>query len=269
MSQMLKNGLNPKLNRRAFLKWSAGVTGALAASGSLQNELITTPQAMAAEAETIVPTGCGRSHCGNNCVIKAAVKNYGTPGATIVRIETDDQPEVPGKWQLRACARGRAIRKQIYAPERVKYPMKRKNWSPGGGANGHPELRGGDEWVRISWDEAASMIAAEMTRIKGTHGNEAFHDLGQSGSTKTLHGRSWIQRLFNRFGGFTTAVGSYSFPGCSTAHKYLWGLSSSQHDFWDMLNSDYCLFWSFNPIATGQQALADWSLTLVKEKFEK
>ena len=269
MSKMLKKALNHKLNRRSFLKWSAGVSGALAASGALQNGLMTTPQAIAAGVETIVPTGDGRSHCGNNCVIKAAVRDYGTPGATIVRIETDDQPDVEGKWQLRACARGRAIRKQVYAPERIKYPMKRKNWSPGGGANVHPELRGRDEWVRISWDEAASMIAGEMTRIKGIYGNEAFHDLGQSGSTKALHGRSWIQRLFNRFGGFTTAVGSYSFPGCSTAHKYLWGLSNSQHDFWDMLNSDYCLFWSFNPVATGQQALSEWYLTLVKEKFEK
>jgi anaerobic dimethyl sulfoxide reductase subunit A len=263
-----------RLNRRSFLKWSANLSGALVASGVIRNGLIPADEAIAAAVaaagkETIVPTGCGRSHCGNNCVIKAAVKDYGTPGATIVRIEPDDQPDVPGKWQLRACARGHAIRKQVYSSDRTKYPMKRKNWSPGGGANVHPELRGKDEWVRISWDEATTLIAAEMTRVKGAYGNEAFHDFGQSGNTKTLHGRTWVQRLMNKFGGYTTAVGSYSFPGCVTAHKYLWGMTTSQHDFWDMLNSDYCLFWSFNPVATGQQALADWYLTLIKEKFEK
>jgi len=256
-------------NRRTFLKWTAGMTGALAAAGAPQDGLATVSYATPAAGETIVPTSDGRSFCGNNCVIKAAVKEYGTSGATIVRIETDDQPDVEGKWQLRACARGRSIRKQIYAPERVKYPMKRKNWAPGGGANVHPELRGRDEWVRISWDEAASIIADEMRRLKGLYGNEAFHELGQSGSTKVLHGRSWVQRVFNRFGGFTAGTGSYSFPGCATAHKYLWGLGASQHDFWDMLNSDYALFWSFNPVVTGQQALADWYLTLVKEKFDK
>jgi len=69
--------------------------------------------------------------------------------------------------------------------------MKRKHWSPGGGAGVHPELRGRDEWVRISWDEAATIIAGEMTRIKELYGNEAFHDLGQSGSNKVLHGRAW------------------------------------------------------------------------------
>jgi anaerobic dimethyl sulfoxide reductase subunit A len=269
MSDILKQAMARTLNRRSFLKWSAGLSGALAASGFLPTGLMPTSQAAAAGGETIVPTGDGRSHCGNNCVIKAAVKDYGTPGATIVRVETDDQPDVEGKWQLRACARGRAIRKQVYASERIKYPMKRKSWSPGGGANVHPELRGRDEWVRISWDEAASIIAGEMTRLKGIYGNEAFHDLGQSGSTKVLHGRVWVQRLLNRFGGFTAPTGSYSFPGCATAHKYLWGLSNSQHDFWDLLQADHALFWSFNPVATGQQAISDWYLTLVKEKFDK
>lgn len=144
MSKLLKKALNHKLNRRSFLKLSAGLSGALVASGALKNGLMITPQAIAAGRETIIPTGDGRSHCGNNCVIKVVVKDYGTPGATIVRVESDDQPDIEGKWQLRACARGRAIRKQVYAPERIKYPMKRKNWSPDGGANVHPELHGRD-----------------------------------------------------------------------------------------------------------------------------
>lgn len=265
MEELLYN-----IDRKYFPKWSEGVSRALFAADDLQNGLISAPQAMNNERETVeIPTGCGRTHCGNNCVIKANVRDYGTPGATIARIETDDQPDIEGKWQLRACARGRALRKQVYSPERVKYPMKRRNWFPGGGANVHPELRGIDEWERISWDEAASIIAGEMTRIKNAYGNEGFHDFGQSGSTKVLHGRSWVQRLLNRFGGYTAPTGSYSFPGCATAHKYLWGLPGSQHDFWDLLNSDFCLFWSFNPVAMGQQANSDWYLTLVKEKFEK
>ena len=55
MSELLKKVINHKLNRRSFLKWSAGLSGALAASGSLQNGLMTTSQAMAAGGETIVP----------------------------------------------------------------------------------------------------------------------------------------------------------------------------------------------------------------------
>jgi anaerobic dimethyl sulfoxide reductase subunit A len=269
MSGFLKKAMTHKLDRRSFLMCSAGLSGALASSGFFPSGLMTIPPAPTAGAETIVPTGCGRSSCGNNCVIKAVVRDYGKAGATIVRIETDDRPDTEGMWQLRACARGRAIRKQVYSPERTRYPMRRKHWSPGGGANVHPELRGRDEWVRISWDEAATIIAGEMSRIKGQYGNEAFHDFGQSGSSKLLHGRAWVQRLLNGFGGYTTATGSYSFPGCSTAHKYLWGLANSQHDFWDLLNADFALFWSFNPVVTGQQALADWYLTLARERFDK
>lgn len=269
MTEILKESLYRKIDRKSLSKWSAGVSSVLGESDALQNGLISASQEMLTGRETVVATGCGRTHCGNNCVIKAIVRDYGTPGATIVRIETDDQPDIEGKWQLRACARGRALRKQVYSPERIKYPMKRKSWSPGGDVNVHPELRGIDKWERISWDEAATIIAGEMTRIKNTYGNEGFHDLGQSGSTKELHGRSWVQRLLNKFGGYTAPTGSYSFPGCSTAHKYLWGLTNSQHDFWDLLNSDFCLFWSFNPVAMGQQASSDWNLTLVKEKFEK
>ena len=41
--------------------------------------------------------------------------------------------------------------------------MKRKNWAPGGGNKG---LRGKDEWVRISWDEALDIVASEIKRIK-------------------------------------------------------------------------------------------------------
>jgi len=77
------------------------------------------------------------------------------------------------------------------------------------------------------------------------------------------------ERLLNAHGGYTTATEVYSFPGCATAHKYLWGLANSQHDFWDLLNADFALFWSFNPVVTGQQALSDWYLTLAREKFDK
>ena len=48
--------------------------------------------------------------------------------------------------------------------------MKRKNWAPGGG---NKDLRGKDEWVRISWDEAFDIYASEIKRVKATYGNES------------------------------------------------------------------------------------------------
>ena len=65
--------------------------------------------------EEIVNTTCA-SHCGSTCVLKLHVKD-----GIITRIETDSGEEP----QLRACARGRAYRQRVYAPDRVLYPMKR------------------------------------------------------------------------------------------------------------------------------------------------
>lgn len=67
------------------------------------------------ESERVVVTTCA-SHCGGTCVLKVHVKN-----GVITRIETDDGEEP----QLRACWKGRAYRQRVYAPDRLKFPMKR------------------------------------------------------------------------------------------------------------------------------------------------
>src|SRR5512137_121894 len=64
-----------------------------------------------------------------------------------------------------------AERMRVYAENRIKYPMKRKNFDPNG--DRHPELRGKDEYVRISWDEALDTVAGEIKRIQGTYGKAA------------------------------------------------------------------------------------------------
>ena len=43
----------------------------------------------------------------------------------------------------------------MFSKDRVRFPMKRKHWQPGGGDNVNGDLRGIDEWERISWDEAS------------------------------------------------------------------------------------------------------------------
>ena len=65
--------------------------------------------------EKVVMTTCS-SHCGGTCLLKLHVKD-----GAITRIETDDG-EAP---QYRACLKGRAYRQRVYAPDRLKYPMKR------------------------------------------------------------------------------------------------------------------------------------------------
>lgn len=82
--------------------------------------------------ERIVRTDCN-SHCGGTCEMKVHVRD-----GRIIRIETGDE----GETAHRMCARGRAYRQRVYAPDRLLYPLKRKG------------PRGSGEFTRLSWDEA-------------------------------------------------------------------------------------------------------------------
>jgi anaerobic dimethyl sulfoxide reductase subunit A len=101
-----------------------------------------------ANEDQVVYTICD-SHCGGSCVIRVHVREN-----KIVRLETDDAEEP----QLRACARGRAYRQRVYAPDRLLYPLKRSG------------ARGSGEFTRVSWDEALDTIAGEMKRFRNTYG---------------------------------------------------------------------------------------------------
>ena len=67
-------------------------------------------------------------------------------------VETDNTGDdnYEGLHQVRACLRGRSMRRRVYNPDRLKYPMKRVG------------ARGEGKFERISWEEAFSRIAKLM-----------------------------------------------------------------------------------------------------------
>jgi anaerobic dimethyl sulfoxide reductase subunit A len=172
------------LSRRSFLKVSAAVGGAAALVGGVSFGL----KAVESAAEQTQSDGkwvvaaCWHN-CGGRCPNYAYVQD-----GVIVRQKPDDtHPDSPDFPQQRGCARGRSQRHQTFGADRLKYPMKRKNWEPGGG---NKELRGRDEWVRISWDEALNIVASEIKRIKEKYGNTSILCTGGSeiGRALTLYG---------------------------------------------------------------------------------
>ena len=56
-----------------------------------------------------------------------------------------------------------AEKNRLYSKDRILYPMKRVDWDPDG--DRHPETRGISGYERISWDEAASILAKEINRL--------------------------------------------------------------------------------------------------------
>ena len=138
------------------------------------------------------------SGCGGGCINQVYVKD-----GIVLRQRTDEShPDSVEYPQQRGCIKGRSNRHAVFAVDRLKYPMKRKNWKPGGkDFNGH--LRGKDEWVRITWEEAMDIFASETTRIKNAHGNKAIMNLSAQ----------WDIPGFNYYGGTVSMWGQQSQGG--------------------------------------------------------
>ena len=217
------------LTRRSFLKWSAALGGTAVMAGKLDFGLKpaeVAPEAADEEGEWI-PAACWHN-CGGRCPNYALVKD-----GVVLRQKTDDlHPDSPEFPQQRACARGHAQQWQVFGADRLKYPMVRKNWEPGGGKK---ELRGQDEWVRISWDEALDILASEIRRIKEKYGNESIMCRGSN--------------MLSLYGGYVGIWGSTSTGTWSNTGPRI-GVTSSgaRNDRLDHLNSNLIVMWGTNPI---------------------
>jgi len=174
----------------------------------------------------IVPTAACYD-CGGRCVIKVHVKD-----GIATRIEADDGQEP----QLRACARGWALRRQVYSPDRLLFPQKRVG------------ARGEGRFERISWDDALDTVAGQLLRIKETYGAKAILVLTLSGGIGTLHtGPSTVWQLLGGFGGYTTFWGDASAEGAILAGRATYGTLTNGNTRDDLLRSRLILLWGVNP----------------------
>jgi len=186
-------------------------------------------------------------NCGGRCLNKALVKD-----GKVIRQKTDDtHADSPMFPQQRGCARGRAQRRQVLSEDRLKYPLLRKHWQPGGGDK---ELRGRDEWVRITWDEALDILAGEVKRIKATYGNEAIltWDYASlyyaSKMTGGWGGGNEMAQVLSLFGGYTSSSGSTSWGTWrDTGPRIGLGLANGTNDRLDLQNSQLIVMWGANP----------------------
>ena len=96
-------------------------------------------------------------NCGSRCLLRLHVKDD-----AVYWVESDTTgDDIYGNHQVRACLRGRSIRRRMNHPDRLKYPMKRVG------------KRGEGKFERISWDEALDTIGDNLKRILKDYGNEA------------------------------------------------------------------------------------------------
>ncbi len=191
----------------------------------------------------VIRTLCN-SHCGGSCVLKVHVED-----GVIVRIETDDGEEP----QFRACLRGRAYRQRVYAPDRLKYPMKRIG------------ARGEGKFERISWDEALGTVAKELTRVNESYGSAAILFVPSGGDLTYVHNDRAIDRLLCLSGGYTGVWGVASFEGGMFASRVTYGTAATGNTRDDLLNSRLIIMWGWDPANTVGGVNTCWYLAQARE----
>ena len=182
--------------------------------------------------------------CGNRCANLA----YVVDGVVLTQQSIharEDTLDFPIK---KPCLRGLSQRKRIYDAARLRYPMKRKNWEPLTG--GKKELRGSDEWERISWDEAIAYVADEIKNAREKYGDRSillcdslYPITDYRGRIFAATGGAMNQWFTNSYGSFPNAW-LYGYRQLGTFHQCV-------NDRLDLLNVEQFVLFGVNPAWNG------------------
>ncbi|MBR8463276.1 molybdopterin-dependent oxidoreductase [Campylobacter sp. faydin G-24] len=140
---------------------------------------------------------------------------------------------------------------------RVLYPMVRKSYLKAKGAS-KPELRGKDEFVRVSWDVALDLAAKALKDNFDKYGAQSIYGecYWWGGSGKVSWGRTVVHRMLKILGGYVEESGDYSTGAGLVIMPHVLG-SSAVYDAptkWKAIvkNAKNVVFWGTDPIVTNQ-----------------
>jgi anaerobic dimethyl sulfoxide reductase subunit A len=203
-------------------------------------------------------SSCSVNGCWFPCIIPTRVKN-----GVITAFDTDDTIN-PGALredavvgmdavrqqmiQARGCSRGFSRRRNIYAPSRLAYPMKR------GGE------RGERKWVRISWQEALDTITQKIQGLVEKYGPNIDTQAGFA-SYGPGNGYGYATYQSSSFSG-TEFSERWMLGGNPPPTGIAWGALSAEGP--DLLNPKLIVGIGWNPLITKIEAT--YWLTLAKDK---
>ncbi len=224
------------------------------------------------EGETYAYTTCLQNGCWDTtCILKARIKD-----GKITAIEPDDsinsivgrEDEVIGEdgiyqglIQQRPCVMGHSWKEDLYADDRIIYPMKRVGGK--GFGNGHFE--------RISWDEAIDTISMKI--------RETIDKYGDASILHTHHSFFTLSSfpLTPYIGGGIAGFSDQSTSGHTAAERFwlgydmvptaIFGIEDKFPGFEapDLLNSKLIILWAWDPLV-GWHGTIPYYLKLAKEK---
>ena len=190
-----------EISRRDFLKASAAAAAAGAAGGFLLQGCAPEERVDEEEASYYVdPTAGGArfSYCGI-CSANCAMIGHVAAGRLVqLRGNPDDQA---GRGKL--CVKGYSALKDLYDPDRLKYPLMRTEPRKGPGID--------PKWVKISWEEAFEKTAQGFNDAIASHGPESIAFFSR--------GHDWMNRLRDAIG---TPNHLMHHSTCFTTHTAVW-----------------------------------------------
>ena len=132
---------------------------------------------------------------------------------------------------------------------RINQPHIRKEWLKD--RHNKKNLRGLDEFVPVSWEEAIELTASELQNVKKEFGNSSIYagSYGWASAGRFHHAKSQLNRFFNLFGGFSSSFQSYSYAAAQTLLPHIVGhdLYSflDEHNTWNTLEKECDLILMF------------------------
>lgn len=120
------------------------------------------------------------------------------------------QAMTPVDWDKDPSPIGASIPDAITSPTRILRPAVRRSYFAEPGS--HPELRGQEPFVEVSWAVALDLVARELNKVKAEHGNQAIYggSYGWGSAGRFHHAQSQLHRFLNQFGGYVASTDSYS-----------------------------------------------------------
>lgn len=167
--------------------------------------------------------------CPDTCATIAEVE-----GDRAIRFYADPAHPVTDGW---LCAKVRPYLERVYAPDRLLYPLRRVG------------PKGGDQWQRISWQEAIDEIATRWREIIAHYGAAAILPYSYSGTLGILQLAVCNTRLWNRMGA-SGLQRSICGAAAETAVEATLGARWAP-DPADVLHSKLVIIWGHNPASTG------------------
>ncbi len=135
---------NGSMSRRRFLQLSGAATAAVALGGPrILHALV--PSTKTGSVDQVQELFSACDMCFNKCGLIARVE-----GGVVKKLDPNPK-SLKSRGML--CARGNAGVKQLYDPDRLKYPLLRKG------------ARGEGKWQRLTWDQALDHAAEQLDRI--------------------------------------------------------------------------------------------------------